>query len=119
MEPIEIPEEKKWAKGMDQAMFECEFLRRNPRADSVPQVDEWIGRPVTTYHGINPPLTSDMEVNDETAWKADKLKDEKRKNAEKEHVCRGCGRTFGVGPKKRIGWIAHERKCKLMQNKKI
>ena len=50
---VKIAKGKEWAKGMTQAQFEREYVKRHPYTDVIPGVDEWIIREEPEKRGIS------------------------------------------------------------------
>ena len=98
---------KAWAEGMKQPEFEIDFLRRNPTADSIPNLNEWLGRSAEQYHGIDPFNPEELILDDVTAHENDK----KPKEAEKKvYNCKGCKQEFEYP----IARYQHEKKCAVL-----
>jgi hypothetical protein len=98
--------EKEWAKDYkSQIEFEAEFQRRNPLADSIPKVDEWLGRPAPKYAGIDGINLEDLKIDDTIPHP------EKKGEAKKKvFACKGCKREFEYG----IAKYQHEKKCEVL-----
>lgn len=97
--------EKAWAEEYrDQMLFEAEFQRRNPLADSIPKVNEWLGRPAPKYHGIDGVNLEDLKIDDT-------IPHPNKKDAEpKVFACKGCKREFEYP----IARYQHEKKCDVL-----
>lgn len=44
-----IQPDKVWAKDMTQEQFDREFTRRNPGCDVIPDLSDWLYRPIERY----------------------------------------------------------------------
>ena len=43
---------KEWVKGLTQQQFDVEYMKRNPYADVIPDVNEWIIKEETEQRGV-------------------------------------------------------------------
>jgi len=125
METIKVRPEREWAVGMTQAQFEAEFTIRNPKADTTPDVREWLADegiyPYPTVENFSPEMCNpEMDGRDRDAVMNEKIEEIPPERREKEVMVCACGRKFiavsnGSRP---IGMISHQRKCKEHLNKK-
>ena len=97
--------EKAWAEDYkDQSLFETEFQRRNPLADTIPSVGEWLNRPAPKYHGIDGVKPEDYKIDDTQPHP------EKKEAEPKVFKCKGCKREFEYA----IARYQHEKKCDVL-----
>ena len=99
---------KAWAEDIQtQNEFEIAFMQRNPRADSIPNVDEWLGRPAPEYHGVDGVNLEDLIIDDAEANRIDNAPKEPEK---KVYNCKGCKQEFEYP----IARYQHEKRCKTL-----
>jgi hypothetical protein len=107
-------DDRQWAIGLTQDVFEREYLKRVPGADVIPDVREWATDHEPVYHGIDGMRPEDLTV-DGPAKEPEPVVVQKNRRVPlhlqkkpQGYACRGCGRLFDYS----IARAGHERTCK-------
>lgn len=107
---MQVVEEKSWAVGLEQHVFEQEFMRRYPHADAIPDANEWPYIEYPKAQGIDFISPDSYEIENPPV----------KKEPEVVRVfCRGCGRLFDSPKGAKMARAAHEKYCKVFLNTKI
>lgn len=115
--------DRTWAIGMSQEDFKREFQRRNPRADTIPCVSEWIVVPpqeppmrLPRAEEINPNLDGRdmiaMILENESNNAEERGGEANPRN--KVYTC-DCGMVI----KSQLGLWSHRQKCEKYLNSKV
>jgi hypothetical protein len=101
-------EDRTWAEGMPQDVFDIQYQRRFPLADVIPDVNMYVenihGQKVYGDHVVNP---EDCHPEMDGQVVDPDLKPVKM-NEPKECACEHCGKVC----KSHFGLMAHKRHCK-------
>lgn len=115
--------DRTWAIGLSQEDFKREFQRRNPHADTVPCVSEWVVAPspepfmrLPRAEEINP----NLDGKDMTA----RILENESNNAEKNGGKADPRNTVfvcecGMAVKSQLGFWNHQQKCEKHLNSKV
>lgn len=93
-------EDRSWAVGLEQIIFEREYLKRWPGADVIPFGAEWVEATEVPSRLIDSPDPEKFEVD------GPKEETDKRK-IPGQFVCKGCGLSFTF----RIARSGHQNGC--------
>jgi len=121
--------ERQWAVGMSQIEFEREWQKKNPFADVIPDVNEWLNhqhpqsRLIEPFNFESMDLTGEGKVAEKPKVEEKPTPTEVKSNrdklverlSKKTFHCRGCNREFNY----KVAWVGHEKYCKSLMNVKV